>query len=529
MLTESNKKSIGKKAAIIVIAVFVVLAIGAAAFFRIGDKFHDATAEAGTQQIAIDDFLAGKAYKSFSRIVSSAGVDLNKAGDYPVTLSMAGKEETVTLHVVDTTPPTVELRDVTEFIGYEADVKDFIVSMDDYSALTASFVGSAPDTSEISARDIEISVKDAFGNETIKTSRLVISWLKGQADIQIGDTDFISKLVADPETDAERIPAEELQKVDITKLGEYEFSVDYEGSKFVCRVNVIDTIAPTLKLKNISVYNDDTRAFKAEDFIASMTDNSGEAKAAMLSTLTFSGTGTQNVTISATDPSGNTTEATATYTRKRDTEAPKLNGLTDLTVKKKAKVDYRKGVTVTDNNDKNVTYSVDSSKVNLTKPGTYFAVYSATDKAGNKVVKNRRIEVMHDAEDTKALVAEMAKKCGSSVDSVRSFVLNEIRYRTYDGGSDPVWYGFTSFNGNCIVHAKCYQALLNAKGYKTMLIWTTDKSHYWVLVYTKGRWWHTDATPGVKHTPMPVLATDEQRYEHLQGRDWDRTKWPECP
>ena len=90
-----------------------------------------------------------------------------------------------------------------------------------------------------------------------------------------------------------------------------------------------------------------------------------------------------------------------------------------------------------------------------------------------------------------------------------------------------MWFGFTNKKGNCYVHALCLQVLLEAKGYETNLIWVTDKSHYWLQVKLDVGWRHIDATPGVRHTKYSLMD-DEQRYECLQGRDWDRSQWPPC-
>ena len=82
--------------------------------------------------------------------------------------------------------------------------------------------------------------------------------------------------------------------------------------------------------------------------------------------------------------------------------------------------------------------------------------------------------------------------------------------------------------GNCYVHALCLQALFNEKGISSQLIWVTDKSHYWLLVNIGGTWKHIDPTPSSLHGRYSLMS-DAQRYETLSGRDWDRTKWPECP
>jgi hypothetical protein len=55
-----------------------------------------------------------------------------------------------------------------------------------------------------------------------------------------------------------------------------------------------------------------------------------------------------------------------------------------LTVEVKTTLDYRNGVTVTDNRDLSITFSVDNSQINLNSLGTYPVIYSATDSSGNE-------------------------------------------------------------------------------------------------------------------------------------------------
>ena len=86
---------------------------------------------------------------------------------------------------------------------------------------------------------------------------------------------------------------------------------------------------------------------------------------------------------------------------------------------------------------------------------------------------------------------------------------------------------FTNRKGNCYVHALCLQRLMTEHGYRTKLIWVTDKSHYWNLIKLNGTWKHIDATPGVRHTKYSLM-NDAQRLETLQGREWDTSKWPAC-
>ena len=55
--------------------------------------------------------------------------------------------------------------------------------------------------------------------------------------------------------------------------------------------------------------------------------------------------------------------------------------------------DYAKGAKAKDKGDGEVKINVDSSKVDLKKPGTYEVTYSAKDKSGNKASKNVKVTV----------------------------------------------------------------------------------------------------------------------------------------
>ena len=171
---------------------------------------------------------------------------------------------------------------------------------------------------------------------------------------------------------------------------------------------------------------------------------------------------------------------------------------------------------------------VNTSNLKLDKAGTYYITYTARDKSGNVATARRKVVVEHDKEDTRALVKSIAAKLSSNPESLRDYVRSKVRYSTSWGGSDPVWYGFNNWSGNCYVHALCLQALFNEKGISSQLIWVTNKSHYWLLVNIGGTWKHIDSTPSSLHGRYSLM-NDAQRYETLSGRDWDRTKWPACP
>ena len=82
-----------------------------------------------------------------------------------------------------------------------------------------------------------------------------------------------------------------------------------------------------------------------------------------------------------TEPPLQTTEPP--YTGPADTLPPQIMGVNHLAVFVGSTVSYRSGILVTDDTDPVPALSVDSSRVDLTTPGTYPVTYTATDRAGN--------------------------------------------------------------------------------------------------------------------------------------------------
>ncbi len=217
------------------------------------------------------------------------------------------------------------------------------------------------------------------------------------------------------------------------------------------------------------------------------------------------------------------------YDAAPDTKPPVFSGMDDMQVAKYVSPDYESGVKATDAREGKVKFTYDDSRVNVTAAGTYYVVYTASDSKGNTATYRRKVEVKQDAADTAALIQSVADNLDGSAEDIRDYVRSSIGYSFDWGGDDPVWYGLKNKSGNCYVHAAVLDALLRAKGYETQLIWCQDKTHYWNLVYLEDGWRHIDSTPSDHTHNKYSLMNDEQRYETLSGRDWDREAWPQCP
>ena len=510
------------------IPYFVVAAVAigfAAGWFLSRPRFHDLTVELGTENINIEAFMTEFANaKNVGIVTDLSTVDINSVGSIPLTLRSGSKNETVTLTVEDTTPPKVEfITQLEKTPDYKPDPYDFIASCYDLSQVTAHFVGNVVVPLNYEDQSFTVVVEDAYGNAVSQVCTLSIVWLKSEYTLELGEVLEKEDLLFNPVRDEYMLKQDDIDAVNRSGVGEYTVASLMDEN--ACRIHVVDTTPPELVLTDISVYQGEE--VSVDSFVESCFDVSGDVEVRLTTQPDVDTLGIQTMTIEATDINGNITTATATLAVVQDKTPPVISGLTTLSVQKRSNPDYLSGVKAVDKVDGVCEVSCDSRGVDLTTAGTYYVTYTAQDKDGNVAKVKRTVVVEHDQEDTEALVDSIAEGLSSDAEEIRDYVRNTIKYSTYQGGEDPIWYGFTNKVGDCLVHALCLQALLTRKGYEAQLIWVTNKTHYWVIVNLDGVWRHIDATPSTRHNKISLM-TDEQRYEHLQGRDWDRSAWPKC-
>lgn len=488
-------------------------------------KFHGLTVELGTQDIPLDSFYTKYARPEDTQFVTDpAAIDYTLVGEQSIVLRQGKKEETVTLVIQDTVAPTAEFQDLTAYIDYVPTAEEFVVSSFDLSGTEIAFAKplTAPET--YGDTEVEIIVSDPYGNAI--TGKCVISyvWLHSEFTLELGDTLTKADLLLNP-ADEDLLEQADIDTINESPVGEYVISSTTAGQTRTCTVTVRDTTGPTIILQSVSVYTN--ARVSLSDFLVEATDISGEVTTELITELSTKALGTYTVQVRGVDPFGNETIAETTLNVVPDTTPPAIYGLSAMTVEKNSTPDYKTGVSARDDKDGAVSFTYDASGVDTSKAGTYYVIYTAKDAAGNRTSSRRSVTVNHDAADTAALVQRMAAQCSSDPVECKNFVRQNIRYNTNWGGDDPVWYGFTNKVGNCYVHARCLQEILSLKGYSTRLIWTTDQTHYWLIIYVGGRWWHIDATPNGLYNAYGLMD-DQLRLATLANRDWNRSAWPAC-
>ena len=524
---EKNKKKGKHKylkriliALIIIILISGASALGYFAYQKYSPKFKNVTKELGSESVELNEFLLEEKYlEKASFITDMSTIDFSKIGSYEIELCYDNVNQKVMLNIVDTTAPAVEFQDLEKYVDYELNADDFIKSKTDLSEMTTSII-DPPDITGIGTYPINVEVRDSSNNVTSQRCNLNVSRVIKEFNLELGDELDKKDILLNYDEDKNAVEQSEIDKINKKEVGEYELTVSINGEEETIKIVIKDTKAPDLKLKDVSIYDDEKVSGK-DAFIKSAEDASGEVKTTMKTEIDYSKIGEQEITIEAEDKYGNKVEKTATLTIKKDTEGPVFSGLSSMTVEKKSNPNFKRGVKAVDARDGTCSFTVDSSKVNLSKAGTYYISYTAKDKKGNSTTSRRKITVNHNQEDTNNKFNEFYNNylAGKSVQSMVSTIRNKINYNTSWGGNDPVWYGLTNYVGNCYVHAVLVQKALNKAGITNQLIYTTDKSHYWNLVYENGSWWHYDATPG-GHVLGPVKDEEKLNSSSMQGRKW---------
>lgn len=492
--------------------------------------FHDVTVELGQETLGIRDFLTplgDPARASF--VTDPSTIDLNRVGRTSLTLKHGTQKAVVNLIVEDTTPPkvdflpeyTVSLRDPLPQAG------TLVAKTEDYSQVRVYYSSEPTVPEDYSDITVTLVVEDTSGNKTEGQCLLHFAgWLNENCTLELGQTLTPQMLLTNPEKDAALLDADHLLEISGT-LGAHTLTVRSGNSSAQCSVNVVDTTAPVLILQNVRRFPGETA--EASDFVSSAADLSGEPEISLPEPLPDPyAEGSHTVAVEARDSSGNVTRREATLWISNNLNPPDIQGAgKEMTVQKHSSPDFLSGVTAVDDIDGSCDVTVDTSALDLTKAGTYYITYSATDSSGNIATCKRKVTVEPDKEDTMAAIKELAATLPDDPEAIRDYVHDRIAYAYNSGGDDPIWYGLTTNSGNCIVHANVFKALLDAKGYETQLIWVTNKSHYWVIVKLPEGWRHMDSTPSAQHEKVSIM-TDKDRYLNLNGRNWDRSKWPAC-
>ncbi len=400
---------------------------------------------------------------------------------------------------------------------------------------------------KIGTQPVAVVLTDIAGNSRTLSTTLRLSALKAAVEIEADSTGTLP----DPQLLLKDAFAGCVvdwvgSGPNLTQLGGQVVEATVDGRIYRSEVIVVDTVAPTGSAVDVAAWVGDE--LTADLFVTDIQD-------ATPVTVTFAkepdGTreGSQPVHLLLTDAAGNQASLTSSLTLTKDNEAPIIYGAKKYTLYIGQTATYKKDVLAIDNRDGEVEIKVDSSGVNPRVEGSYQAVYSATDRAGNSssidvevVVKQRTVtmEELHElADQVLSEITTPDKSLYLKAWDIYTYVNLRL---TYTGTSDKTdWMrearrGIVDGVGDCFTYYAMSNLLLDRIGMQTLSVERASKPgearHFWHLVNWGEGWYHFDACIHIPKLESFMLTTAQMdAFSARVGKDnyyyrFDRDNYP---
>lgn len=369
---------------------------------------------------------------------------------------------------------------------------------------------------------------------------LIKSFLcKGTVTIEAGESYSISDFLKQDNPDASF--ASNSDAVDTNVPGKYKLIIKNGIFTHKCTLEVKDTIAPQGTANDMSTVLG--KELEASAFVTDIVDVTPVTVSYAVKP-DFTQEGSQSVELVLEDSSKNKTTLTATLTLMRDTEAPVITGVRDITHSIGSGISYKANVNVTDNLDPDVELEVNTDGVDLNTEGTYQVTYSATDFSGNStsqaatvtVIRSNHTEeeIMGIANDILAEITTEDMTPYDKASAIYDWVRGHVGYASTssEAWTDAAYEGMVQGRGDCWAYTSASRALLTAAGIENMVIRKipSDTTHAWNLVDLGEGWYHFDTTPRASHNERFFMWTDAQLmdYSNAYGltHNYDKAQYP---
>lgn len=501
------------------------------------------TMEAGTPMVDVKEFLLEQD-KSGSFITDINRLDLNNPGSYEILIKVRNRIHTSTLEVVDTTPPVAATVNVMALKGEEVRAASFVTDVKDATNVRLTFA-KEPDTTVPGEQKVSVVLEDAGNNRAVVEAMLTILDVKNSVQVEAGSVMNITPSDFVDNDNYKVTILSDLSKLDISNPAVHEIQIDVDGRLLTSRIEVVDTTPPSGQAVDQETWKDER--LDAISFIRDIKDISS-VKLAYLDTPDFSTLGTREVTIIMEDAYGNKSEQKAKLTVKEDTEPPVFSGIKNRSVYEGESISYKKGVSVSDNRDTDVTFQVDSSNVKLNKPGSYKVYYTATDSSGNKTTESATITVNIFNVTDDMLYGKVDNILDDIIDvsmtqreqawEIYQWVKGHISYIGSSDKSDwkkEAYRGIENGVGDCFTYYAVSEALLTRAGIENMRVTRVGgrTQHFWNLINCGDGWYHFDTCPH-KDKLMSFMLTDAEveAYTKKRGNNYytfDKSLYPATP
>ena len=536
------KKSWRRRIIIIAISVVVLFALVMALNIYIDKEkrvYKECAVEAGTPVSAADFVRFKKDKKSAAFQYGTSAYDVSVPNEYPISIQIGNKTYASKLIVTDTIPPVLSASPKTTMYSQEIAAEDFVVTMEDQTACTVSFE-KEPDYKKVGLQDVTLLCRDLGGNVSTTTTQLKVIGIYPELTLEAGSKQPEVDSFAFGEQNAALLTP--LSTIKMDQPGDYTISFSVDGIRYDSILHLLDTTPPRangIQYEGFAGYPKEPM-----ELLDGVTDAT-PVTAEYVEDPKFDEPGERDVQIRLRDQGGNEQIVTSHLSLKADEEPPVISGAKDISIITGQAIAYKEHVTVTDNADSDITYTVDNSTVDNNKEGTYQVTYSATDKAGNKTEVTITVTVVYRpyTEDDlwvlcDQVLANLIKPGMSEKEKVEA-IFNWVDWTiTYKGHAEKVsWIqgaydGLKNHIGDCFTIASTCHALYQRAGLETFMIERypiTYAQHFWNAVKIDGVWYHCDALTkddGTRFFMWDSKKLKEYSDSHRGYHYYDASRYP---
>lgn len=196
----------------------------------------------------------------------------------------------------------------------------------------------------------------------------------------------------------------DISKINFNQTGKYTMTYTYNNIETVITVEIIDTKIPDLKVKELTI--DLGMKVDASDLIKGSYDFK-RTTVNFKKNYDFNQVGDYQVELNICHQNKCIIKKTVVHVDNKDTVAPKIDGVRNLTVLKDTDIDLLSSVSVSDNQDDHPTLTIGSSNLDVSKEGNYVITYIAKDRSSNisketcivSVVANKEIGTFNQSKE----------------------------------------------------------------------------------------------------------------------------------
>lgn len=490
------------------------------------------TYEAGDPHPRLEDFMVVDRDDAQLLTDLDSEVKWDVPGEYEVQVGFDGETYESILEVVDTTAPVPDVVAAAVLQNGSVSPEDFVLGCDDATAVSYEF-SEGPSTDTIGTTYCTIVATDLGGNETEVRAALIVC-------SAIGEIEAANETATDKQIIAALGTAYSSCKLQssvfsLTELGAHEVQLSRGSETISAAVIVKDTTAPTAT--GVTYSSPVGCYIEPENYVTDIVDVS-RVKASFVSEPDWDTEGSYDVEIRLVDRGGNETIVKATAVIEPDTTPPVIYAALDRTCYVGDAVAYFKEVFAEDNADPEPQLTVDKSKVDSKKAGTYPVTYTAVDKDGNSasVTVNftfveRTIEKSQLDAAIDEVFAEIFTDGMTPTEQAYAIFCYCYDHILYTGTSDKTdlygeaYRGIKQGVGDCFTFYATAYCMLEKIDCQVLSVERLNgkTQHFWCLVNLGTGWYHFDTcNVGPQHyrcfmkmnSDLEPLSPQYYRFDH---------------